>query len=410
MTKYVVRYELHLYLANLYIIHYVKYFRISVTEHPTIIADERIPYVREAFQSLGKLITLSGRDMNAITIRDADILIVRSITRVDELLIGKSNVQYVATASTGYDHIDTQYLEERGIHVFAAAGCNSNAVAEYVIVAIALLCRRYELQLDGLTIGIIGAGKIGARLAEKVTVLGMNVMLNDPPLREKTGNEKYLPLETVLQQTDIVTLHVPLTERTAHPTLKMVDTNFIKDMRSEAFLINTSRGAVADEEVLLNGLIDTRIRGAVIDVWENEPHINVSLLEKVDIGTPHIAGHSIDGKINATIMVYDDVCSYLDKKPEWRPERLPVPEHPVINLNMNDVRHEKIINALHHAYPIHIDDARLREISCTEEAARTNYFDTIRNEQHMRREFDSYRIISHDEEVTEILTKLGFQK
>ncbi len=374
---------------------------------PTIIADERIPYVRDALQPLGRLITLSGRDMNAITIRNADILIVRSVTRVDELLLDKSNVRYVASASTGYDHIDTQYLEKRGIHFFAAAGCNANAVSEYVAAAIAFICRRDTLRLDDLTLGIIGVGNIGARVADKARAMGMKVLLNDPPLKEKTGSDKFRPLETVLRRADIVTLHVPLTEN-IYPTIRMVNSSFMDAMKPNAFLINTSRGAVVDEDALLAGLKNKQIRDAVLDVWCNEPAINTGLLERVVIGTPHIAGHSIDGKVNATVMVYNDLCKFLGMTPGWKPEDLPRPEKPVILLNENKDKFTAIIDVLLCAYPIHNDDAVLREILHKPESGRESFFDSVRNEYPMRREFNSYHVTGNNSNIIDILCTLGF--
>ncbi len=379
-----------------------------MNSHPTIIADERIPYVRDAFQHLGKLITLSGRDMNAITIRDADVLIVRSVTPVGQLLLDKSNVRYVATASTGYDHIDIRYLEDKGIHFFSAAGCNANAVSEYVAAAIVLLCKRFVLRFDELVLGVIGVGKIGARVAEKARAIGMRVLLNDPPLKERTGSQEYLPLKTVLQNTDIVTLHVPLTEG-KYPTIGMVNSSFIGAMKPSAFLINTSRGAVVDEDALLAGLETKRIQGAVLDVWRNEPAINTGLLEHVVIGTPHIAGHSIDGKVNATVMVYNDLCKFLDLMPEWKPANLPSPAKPVITLNENIDKSTAIIDVLLHAYPILNDDAVLREILHKPESNRASFFDAIRNEYPVRREFDSYCVTGNNCKIIDILCTLGFK-
>lgn len=347
--------------------------------------------------------------MTAMTIRTADILIVRSITRVDDLLIGKSRVKYIATASTGYDHIDTKYLRERGIRFFAAGGCNANAAAEYVLAAIAFLCSKNSLQFDELTVGIIGSGKIGSRLKRKLSVLGMNVLLNDPPLKDATGDETYLSLETVLRQSDIVTLHVPLTTEGRYPTLGMVNGQFMNAMRPDAYLINTARGAVVHEDSLLSVLADKRIRGAVIDVWNNEPHINTDLLEKADIGTPHIAGHSVDGKVNATVMVYNDLCSYLGVQPLWKPKNLSAPEKPIIDLSTYESGNSRIINAFLHAFPIQADDSRLRKISCMDSGSRIRYFDTIRNEKHVRREFDSYRIDNYNKEESILLSKIGFK-
>jgi len=381
-----------------------------VKSRPTIIADDKIPFVWEAFQPLGDLLVLPGREMNAITIRDADILIVRSITRVDELLLGKSKVKYVATASTGYDHVDTDYLTERGIHFFSALGCNANAVSEYIIVTIAVLCRRYNLNFEDLTIGIVGAGQIGSRVNKKAASLGMNTLLNDPPLKDETEDDVYRPLNEVLSQSDIVTLHVPLTDQKPYLTRKMVNSDFLKMMKHESFLINTSRGAIVDEAVLQDKLSNKQIAGAVLDVWYNEPAINTDLLKKVDIGTPHIAGHSVDGKVNATVMVYRDVCKYLAVESTWEPAGLPEPGNPEISIHNSDILQDAIIDALLYAFPVENDDARLRQIVNIKQDEKPVFFDMVRNEHLKRREFDSYYVRGGDDKVIEILTKLGFNK
>lgn len=380
-----------------------------VSSNPTIIADERIPYVREAFQSLGTLIPMPGREMNAITIRDADILLVRSITRVDEALIGKSRVRYVATASTGFDHIDTDFLNDRDIHFFTAAGCNANSVSEYIAAAIAELCNRFKLRFNDLTLGVIGAGKIGTRAADKARAIGMNVLYNDPPLKDETGDDAYLPLDTILARSDIVTLHVPLTYGGHYPTANMVNEDFLAEMKPASFIINTSRGAVVDEDALLDRLSGRHLHGAVLDVWRDEPAINTELLKRTEIGTPHIAGHSVDGQVNATIMVYNDLCSFLKRKPDWRPEGLPVPDQPVLSLDGCKSMQEEITKALLHAYPIYYDDQNLRQIIDADNEVRPALVDKVRNERYIRREFDSFRITGYDDTTFNVLTKLGFK-
>ena len=271
-----------------------------------IVADENIPYVAEAFRKLGDVFTYPGRRIDSRAVKDAGILLVRSITKVDEHLLHGSGVRLVATATIGYDHIDLDYLRSEGIELASAAGCNASSVAEYVVAALLILARRHKFSLSGKTIGVVGVGNVGSRVVEKARILGMDVLQNDPPLERKTGKACFRILDELLARSDILTLHVPLTREGQDATYHMADEALFRKMKNGSFLINTSRGAVVDNTHLVTALKQKRLEGAVLDVWEREPEINEGLLRAVDIGTSHIAGYSLDGKTNPYSLAWDN--------------------------------------------------------------------------------------------------------
>ncbi|MCK4325827.1 4-phosphoerythronate dehydrogenase, partial [bacterium] len=209
-----------------------------------IVADKNIPFVEEAFGKLGEVATLPGRQINSSAVKEADVLLVRTVTRVDERLLKGSRVRFVATATIGLDHVDLDYLKKKGIGFASATGCNANSVAEYIVAALLIFAQRYEFSLSGKTIGVVGVGNVGSRVVEKAGILGMNVLQNDPPLARKTGESRFRPLEELLQKSDILTLHVPLSHEGEDATYHMANEALFEKMKKGGFFINTSRGAV----------------------------------------------------------------------------------------------------------------------------------------------------------------------
>jgi erythronate-4-phosphate dehydrogenase len=359
-----------------------------------IVTDDKIPYVTDAFGPLGEIVTLPGRSIGRSAVAGADVLLVRTLTRVDRNLLEGSSVRFVATATIGYDHVDTEYLQSAGIGFASAAGCNANSVAEYLVAAILHLARTYGFSPADKTIGIVGVGNVGSRVVEKAKILGMSVLQNDPPLARRTGDRKYASLDDVLAGSDFVSLHVPLTRDGEDATFHMGDDGFLKKMKREAFLINTSRGPVVDGAALLCALQADTIAGAILDVWEGEPDIDTELLERTDIGTPHIAGYSRDGKANATLLIYSAVCDFLKVPPAWCPTDLPPPANPIIDGGTLDGSQIAVLAGIvEKAYPIMNDDAELRKIGGIATDLRGHYFDTLRNEYPVRREFHSMRVM-----------------
>jgi len=359
--------------------------------HVQFVVDENIPFAREAFSHLGSVTLLPGRAITRETLRKADALIVRSVTQVDADLLADTNVQFVGTATTGVEHIDREYLAARNIAFAAALGCNANAVAEYVLTSLLVTARARNLVLDGKTLGIIGAGRIGSIVAAKAPALGLRVLLHDPPLARATGDGRYLPLAEILRA-DFITLHVPLTYDGPDATFHMIGADELAHMTPSAILINTARGEVVDNTALRETLTKGTIGGAVMDVWEGEPSIDWDLLDRGTLGTPHIAGYSSDGKINGTVMVYHACCRFRGIEPVWAPPdppaapapgSLPHLEFDAPGKNFQTLAHD-ILTTL---YDLPADHARMRDILDAPEPRRPQAFDRLRRDYPHRREF-----------------------
>ena len=375
-----------------------------------IIADENIPAVKKAFASLGDVELLPGRGMRAEQVRDADILLVRSVTRVDEHLLAGSNICFVGSATIGFDHIDLNYLQRRNVGFSTAPGSNAISAAEYVISALIALAERSGAVLKEKTVGIIGCGNVGSRVQEKLNALGVQSLVNDPPLKLKGGHEDYVELDALLQA-DIITVHVPLVCAGDYPTVHLLDTALFDQLKPGAILINTSRGAVADNQALDDVLGRRSDLSVVLDVWEGEPEISMSLLEKVTLATPHIAGYSLDGKLRGTEMIYSAACKYFQRPMQWNA----IDELPVVQpLDANDFLtgdvNGNIRKAVLGCYDIREDDARLREIISLPPKDRPTYFDRLRKEYPIRREFQMQKIVGTgmDKSTQTILRGLGF--
>jgi erythronate-4-phosphate dehydrogenase len=377
-----------------------------------IVADQSIPLASKVFSHLGDMVTVPGREITPEIVRDAGILLVRSVTRVDQDLLHGSSVRFVATATTGIDHVDTEYLESHSIGFAYAPGSNARSVAEYVFAALVYCSRKYSFSLREKVMGIVGVGNIGRRVLSRARILGMECLCNDPPRARREGPEGFVPLDELLSRADIVTLHVPLTHRGIDATLRMVDKAFISRMKSGAFLINTSRGKIVDEEALKE--TRGRLGGLVLDVWNNEPAIDTELLAVAGCATPHIAGYSYDGKINGTGMVYRAVCEFLGVRQHWKPsghlDRVPVQE-----IVLSPACSDPVGDSIMQAYPIHRDDAGLRKVAAMPREEQPAYFDSLRSNYPRRLEFNHFRLdtgtcesIESIGSVREELSGLGF--
>ena len=273
-----------------------------------IVVDDKIPYIRETICQLAdETVFLSGAAITADDVRDADVLVVRTRTRCNRQLLEGSKVQLVVTATIGYDHIDTQWLQEAGIRWTNCPGCNSGSVAQYMECALLLLEQQKGLSLHESTIGIVGCGHVGSKVKAVAERLGMQVLVCDPLL----DNPSFVSLDEIERRCEVITFHVPLTCEGQYATWHMADEDFFHRLPRVPYIINTSRGEVVDNQALLKALQDGRVRDAIIDVWEHEPHPDAALLDKVFIGTPHIAGYSADGKTNADNMVIDAICQHF---------------------------------------------------------------------------------------------------
>ena len=377
-----------------------------------IVADENIPYVREAFEGLGGIETMPGRAMDAAAVRGAQALLVRSVTKVTPELLEGSQVEFVATATIGEDHIDRAYLAERGIGFASAPGSNANSVAEYIVSALLVLAQRGKLDLEKCRLGIVGVGNVGTRVHAKAQALGIECVLNDPPLARSTGDERYRSLEEALA-CDVITVHVPLTREGPDATHHLFDAAVLKQLPRHAVLINTSRGAVADNPALLEALQQNVLRAAVLDVWEHEPDISALLLEAAELGTPHIAGYSFDGKVNGTRMIYEAACRHFGWTPVWDPAPLlPSPPCPEVEVDSRRPRLDALADAVHRIYDIRRDDEALRQLISTAEPERPKLFDRLRKEYPRRREFQNtcVEVTPPDDALSGVLRGLGFKE
>ena len=276
-----------------------------------IVVDNKIPYIRETICQLAdEVVFLSGAAITADDVKDADVLVVRTRTRCNQQLLEGSKVQLVVTATIGYDHIDTQWLDKAGIRWTNCPGCNSGSVAQYVESTLLLLEQKKGLSLHQSTIGIVGCGHVGSKVKAVAERLGMRVLVCDPPLASTPSplTSHFVSLDEIERNSDVITFHVPLTKEGDYATWHLADDDFFHRLSRVPYIINTSRGEVVDNKALLLAIEEGRVRDAIIDVWENEPHPDATLLDKVFIGTPHIAGYSADGKTNADNMVIDAIC------------------------------------------------------------------------------------------------------
>ncbi len=371
-----------------------------------IVADANIPFVQECFSSIGEVAIVSGRDMKPAVVADADTLLVRSITRVDEGLLAGSSIRFVGTATIGFDHVDLDYLHAHHIGFASAPGSNANSAAEYIIAALLDVGRRHKIQLEGRSIGVIGVGNVGGRVAQKCDALGMRVLRNDPPLQRQTGSPIYVPIEA-LYDCDFITFHTPLTREGVDKTFHLADEPFFGHLKEDVVLLNASRGAVVDSVALKAAIDDERLGPVVLDVWENEPNIDVELLDQVDLASPHIAGYSFDGKIAGLIMIYRAVCEFfgLDPKHEAA-DFLPIPEVPEIDLGTTDGDDEAALaDAVQRVYSIQRDDENTRRIALEPPETRGAFFDALRKNYPVRREFQN-TTVTVDEPGGAVVRKL----
>ena len=359
-----------------------------------IVADGNIPFAAECFSSLGQVKVVGGREITPALCADADILLVRSITPTGQELLAGSRVRFVGTATIGFDHVDVDYLRKRNIGFASAPGSNANSVAEYVAAALLQVGQKYGITLEGKSIGIVGVGNVGSRVAQKASALGMKVFLNDPPLKRKTGDKKYLPLKELFD-CDFITLHTPLTFEGVDKTFHLADEKLFKSLKTGCVFLNTSRGGVADTSALKKAIAQGKLQAVVLDVWENEPDIDTELLRMVDIATPHIAGYSFDGKAAGMIMIYKAACEHFGLKAKFDVESfLPLPIVPQLKINPQAGNEQEILlKAVEKIYDIKSDDLRMRQILNEPAEKRGKIFDRLRKEYPIRREFQNTEVI-----------------
>ncbi|MGE4286016.1 MAG: 4-phosphoerythronate dehydrogenase [Phycisphaerae bacterium] len=358
-----------------------------------ILADKHIPHIAEAIAGLGEAVIKHGSEMTAQDFKDIDAYLGRSVRKIGVAELEGSSLQYVSTASAGFEHVDTAYLASRGIEFVSAAGCNATSVADYVLAALLELACERGFSLSGKSIGVVGVGNVGKRVALRCEALGMKVVRNDPPLERETGNKIYRPIEEV-QQCDIITFHTPLIKSGPYKTLGLFDSTFAAKMKQGTILINASRGAVTDTNAVLDSIASGKISDAVIDVWEGEPSISFELLGAAYIATPHIAGHALDSKVRAMRMVVDGLCRHFGiEKRINESDYLPAPELPELTIKTSGESLEQtLLGAVRRVYDIRRDDAALRECMAMDKARAATHFDMLRKNYPVRRELRNTQI------------------
>ena len=370
-----------------------------------IVADDKIPFLKGALEPFAEVVYLPGKQISKDDLIDTDALLIRTRTKCTESLLAGTNIRFIGTATIGFDHIDTKFCDNKGIIWTNAPGCNSSSVQQYIASALLKISGNNKFNLKDKTLGIIGVGNVGSKVEKIATALGMKVLLNDPPRARNEGQKNFCDLNSLLSDSDILTLHVPLNETGEDQTYHLFDDNNFRKVKKGAWLINSSRGEVVNTKALKLYMKSGSLAGAVIDVWENEPYIDPELMQLCQLTTPHIAGYSTDGKANGTAMVVNSLSKYFGLPlKNWYPGNIPAPVNPCISINCAGMAMEQIVReAVFHTYNIENDSEKLRQ--CPSD------FEKQRGDYPLRREFTSYTVDLKraTEEVKQILKNIGFR-
>ncbi len=370
-----------------------------------VIADDKIPFLKGALEPYTDIEYCSGDEITPERIRYADALLIRTRTKCNRNLLEGSGVRFIGTATIGYDHIDTEYCNQHGIHWTNAPGCNAASVNQYIASALVTLSHQQSFKLRDRVLGVVGVGNVGSKVVRTAELLNMRVYLNDPPRVRKEGICGFLNLESIMRECDIISFHVPLSFDGPDKTYHMADETMLSALNPGTVIINSSRGEVANTGALKKAKSEGKVESLVLDVWENEPEIDRELLAMSSVATPHIAGYSADGKAKGTAIVVQALSLFFDLGIEdWEPEDIPVPEKKVILLNCKHMDAEKVLGeAILATYQIEQDDQRLRSSVETFEKQRANY--------PLRREFPAFtvRLLHEHSGISQLLMKLGFR-
>ena len=368
----------------------------------SILADSNIPFLRGLLEPVAKVSYLPAGMITRERVAGHDALIIRTRTRCNESLLKGTGVKFIGTATIGTDHIDTRWCESAGIRVVNAPGCNSGAVMQYITAALFHISGLHGFHPGEKTLGVVGAGNVGKKVIKAASALGIKVLVNDPPREQAEGSDGFVSLQRLASESDIITFHTPLTAEGAYPTLYLGDSHFFSSLKRGAFIINSARGGVVDEEALKTAIEKKTVAGAVIDTWEGEPQTNSGLVDLCDIATPHIAGYSLEGKRNASIMIIKEVAGFfnLDNTLINSPE--PLPGGQEITLPVNMEINEASGAVIRAAYDIREDSEKFRHTP--------GLFEDIRNNYQIRREFSGFSIkgCASAFDLCRILERVGF--
>jgi len=370
-----------------------------------IIIDDKIPYIKGALEPFAEVVYLPGNLTSAEAVKDADALITRTRTLCNKEILEGSKVKLIASATIGFDHIDTDYCRAAGIEWTNAPGCNAESVNQYISSALISCSIRKRFALKAKTIGIVGVGQVGSRVARTCEILGMRVLLNDPPRERREGSSQFVSLRTIQEQAEIITFHVPLNGEGIDRTYHMVSDQFLQNLKNSPLMINTCRGEVFDSKGVSRAIEAGDLSGLIIDCWENEPELDLDLLKLADYGTAHIAGYSKDGKANGTKVSVQAISKFFSLGiDEWEPAGIESPGNPVIELDGSGQFEDSVFaQAILSTYEIENDDEALRD--------KPHSFEKLRGDYPIRREFASWsiRAMNIEPETLGKLKKLGFK-
>ena len=370
-----------------------------VTDRMKIVIDRNIRGARDTFALHGELVPMDGREIRNRHLQDADLLIIRTTTRVDAGLLEGTPVGFVGTTAIGTDHLDIPWLERQGVRWCNAPGCNADSAAQYTLAMIWLACRRLGWKLEDQRVGIIGRGNVGSRLQKLMNALGVETVANDPPLADE-GVRGLVSQEEALS-CNIVSLHVPLTDQGPYPTLRMIGSEQLARMPGGALLVNAARGNVIEGKALLDAVTRERIHAA-LDCWPGEPRLDPELLERTVVATPHVAGYSDDGKRNGTWIVYEAFRDWAGLPPATRKEA-------ARRLSLRVERPAEALTEVLDAscFVKHHDEA-MRSLTRLPAGEIAGQFDRLRKEYPFRRDFHGWDIDCADPEASRVLGALGF--
>lgn len=375
-----------------------------------ILADQNIPFAKQAFADIGEVSNFVGRELSAEDVRDVDILLVRSVSKVNAALLQGSQVKFVGSATIGTDHIDLDYLQQHNIGFANAPGSNATSAAEYVLTALLHVAVNKHLDLQALQVGIVGYGNVGSRVARLFRALGIQCHIYDPPRQQRLADIEYCDWQTICA-CDVISAHVPLTKEGDYPTYQMFNHEFFSCLQPGALFINTSRGDAVDEAALLTRLNSDHVLHLVLDVWQNEPSINPRLVEQSYISTPHIAGYAYDGKLRGTEMVYQAVCQRFDVVPQWNMQSVLTDGNTKLVVDEDPDFIAALYNLIRQAYTITEDSNKLRGILQMNNEQAALHFDSLRKNYPKRREFAHFEVDASGLAQTRqrIIQQLGFK-
>lgn len=358
-----------------------------------IVADENIIFLDRFFEGIGDIETYPGREIGPEQVREADALLVRSVTQVNQALLADSKVRFVGSCTIGMDHIDTAYLDAQKIAYANAPGANANSVVEYVLSCLSVLSESHNFDLENQRIGIIGFGNVGSLLGERLRKLGVSFRAYDPLLAQDPNFEGELHSLDEVLSCDVISLHVPLTTDDPYPTKYMFDAERLAALSDSQILINTSRGAVVDNQALKAKLIAEPNFTAILDVWEHEPRIDAELAKLVFLGTPHIAGYSFDGKVAGTEMIYQALCQVMGLPARHKAGQfLEEPPLSKMAFTSNADPYWSMHTALRACFDVRHDHSVLRAVQNKSDDERAAAFDRFRKDYRCRREFSGVKI------------------